>query len=69
MNNIEEGYERKTNNEFKQFLYVAKGSSGEVRSMLHIAKELNMISEKDFEYLNQESVEISKFLSGLIKTL
>jgi four helix bundle protein len=69
MNNIAEGFERKTNNEFKQFLYVAKGSSGEVRSMLHIAKELNIISDKDFEYLYQLSTEISKLLSGLIKTL
>jgi four helix bundle protein len=33
MNNIAEGYERKTNSEFKQFLYISKGSCGEVGSM------------------------------------
>ena len=44
MNNIAEGYERRTNNEFKHFLYIAKGSCGEVRSMLALALELNKIN-------------------------
>ncbi len=48
MNNIAKGFERKTNNEFKQFLFIAKGSSCEVRSMLYLAKELKRISENDF---------------------
>jgi four helix bundle protein len=69
MNNIAEGYERKTNNEFKQFLYIAKGSSAEVRSMLHLGNELNIIQKQDFERLYQMSEEISKVISGLIKTL
>ncbi len=69
MNNIAEGFERKSNNEFKQFLYIAKGSCGEVRSMLYLAKDLNKITENDFDLLNQLSEEISKILSGLIKTL
>lgn len=43
-NNIAEGFERKSNKEFSQFLYIAKGSCGEVRSMLHVAKELNYIT-------------------------
>jgi len=69
MNNIAEGFERKNNNEFKYFLFVAKGSCGEVRSMLILAKELNKLSESDSVELFKLSEEISKILSGLIKTL
>jgi len=43
MNNIAEGFERKTNNEFKYFLFIAKGSSGELRSKLYLALETNKI--------------------------
>jgi len=69
MNNIAEGFERKSNKEFKYFLYVAKGSCGEVRSMLLIAIELKKINPSDFESLLSLSTEISKMLYGLIKTL
>jgi len=69
MNNIAEGFERQTNNEFKQYLYVSKGSCGEVRSMLYLAKDLGKISDVEFDKLYAMSVEISKLLSGFIKTL
>jgi four helix bundle protein len=69
MNNIAEGYERRGNKEFKQFLYIAKGSSGEVRSMLYIGKEMNYLTNEEFEKMFNLSIEISKILSGLIKTL
>ncbi|MBN2891324.1 MAG: four helix bundle protein [Bacteroidales bacterium] len=69
MNNIAEGYERQTNKEFKQFLFIAKGSSAEVRSMLYLAKDLDKINDHQFEELYSLSLEISKLISGLIKTL
>lgn len=69
MNNIAKGFERKTNNEFKQFLFISKGSCGEVRSMLYLSKDLNKISESSFNKLFSLTEEISKILSGLIKTL
>ncbi len=69
MNNIAEGFERQTNKEFKQFLYIAKGSCGEVRSMLILAKELNKIDELKYKELYNLAIEISKLISGLIKSL
>jgi four helix bundle protein len=69
MNNIAEGFERQTNKEFKNFLFIAKGSCGEVRSMTSIAKDLGYISTKDYSSINSLTIETSRILSGLIKTL
>jgi len=69
MNNIAKGFERRTNKELINFLFIAKGSCTEVRSMLYIALELKYISKSKFDEWYLLSVEISKMLSGLIKTL
>src|SRR5260370_3003049 len=37
-NNIAEGFERGTTNELLQFIYIARGSAGEVRSMLGLVR-------------------------------
>ncbi len=69
MNNIAEGFERKSNNEFRQFLFISKGSAGEIRSMLYLGLELGYVTESEFLSSNDKAEEISKTLSGLIKTL
>lgn len=69
MNNIAEGFERQTNKEFKNFLYISKGSCGEVRSMLSLANDLNYINKNEFDRLYEFSMEISRILSGFIKNL
>lgn len=69
MNNIAEGFDRQNNNEFRRFLMYSKGSCGEVRSMLYIAKELNFISENIFNKLHELTIEISKMISVLHKKL
>lgn len=69
MNNIAEGFERSSNNEFKYFLFIAKGSCGELRSMLYLAREIEKISDTEFNDLYNSSMEISRMLSGFIKKL
>lgn len=69
MNNIAEGFERQTNKELKYFLFVAKGSCAEVRSMIHLAIDLKIIEVVRSEEIREETIEISKMLSGFIKTL
>ena len=68
-NNIAEGFERKSNNELRHYLYIAKGSSGEVRSMLGIARELEYISLQTYQNKLSELEEISKMLAGFIRNL
>jgi len=69
MNNIAEGFERKGDREFQRFLYIAKGSAGEIRSMLYLARELKYITEDRCSELLELSKEISKMLYGFIKSL
>ncbi len=64
--NIAEGFERGRRNEFVQFLHFAKGSAGEVRTQLYIAKDLGYISEAQFREALGLNAEISKMLGSLI---
>lgn len=69
MNNIAEGYERKGDKQLKHFLFIAKGSSGEVRSMLSVARTLGYIKEDKQTELSSLAEEVSKILSGFINKL
>ena len=57
--NIAEGYERKGSKETVQFLYIAKGSCGELRTQLYLATDLGYIEQQDGNKLITETVELS----------
>ena len=66
MSNIAEGFERGTKQEFLNYLYIAKGSSGEVRAQLYVALDAGYINIETFKYLNSLAIECSRLLSSFI---
>jgi four helix bundle protein len=68
-NNIAEGYERGSTKELIRFLYISKGSCGEVRSMIYLANKFGYISETDEDdYIHcciDLSVKINNYISYL----
>lgn len=66
--NIAEGSMRQTKKEFKQFLYVARGSMSEVEVWLQLSLDLKYLDEKTYKSLRAQCGEIGKLLNGLIKS-
>jgi four helix bundle protein len=67
--NIAEGFERDSKNQFIYFLTIAKGSCGELKTQLMIAKNMNYIDEKTYMQLAEKSTLTGKQLGGFIKYL
>lgn len=67
--NIAEGFDRKSNKEYLQFLQIAYGSSAEVETQLIIASRLGYISKENFNNLDEELIVIRKMLHKLIIVL
>jgi four helix bundle protein len=67
--NIAEGFERDGNKEFINFLYISKGSCGELRCQLYIAKDQEYLQAESFQEMYNLATEISVSLNKLIKYL
>jgi len=69
MANIAEGFARRTQKEFINFLGIAHASAAEVQSHLYIALDQNYISNKEFNLLYRMTEEVSKMIQGFINYL
>ena len=67
--NIAEGFERSSRKEYLLFLNIAKGSAGEVRSLLRVALEVGYISSPNYERLREEVMALSRRLYSQIKAI
>lgn len=69
MANIAEGFVRRSNKEFMQFLFIAMSSAAEVQSHLYIAVDQGYASKETFESIYKQADKTARIISGLIKYL
>ncbi len=67
--NIAEGAGRRSDKEFLQFLYISMGSIQEIDTQLLISLNLNYLTKSEYEILLTKLDQISKMISGLIKSV
>jgi four helix bundle protein len=67
--NIAEAKERETIAEFIRYLYIAKGSAGELKTQLQIAKEIGYLNQDCFKDLKERVEKPGAMIGALIKTL
>jgi four helix bundle protein len=69
MNNICEGFCRKSDAEFRQFLNISKGSSGEVKNMYYIAEDQRYVDKKTASDRRDKCQKLMNSLGGFMKYL
>lgn len=67
--NIAEGFERRSRKEYVNFLNIAKGSAGEVRSLVRVALEIGYFNHQTYNELYNQSLDLSRMLSSQIQAI
>ena len=67
--NLMEGSHRNNTGEYRQFVGISRGSAGELKYHLRLAKDLHYIPDNYYQNHLGELTEITKMLHGLIKSL
>ena len=67
--NIAEGFMRRHNKEYKQFLYIALGSSAELETQIILSEQLGFLKNEQSKNILANINELNKMIIGLIKCL
>jgi four helix bundle protein len=69
MSNIAEGFSRKTDRDFARYLDMARGSCGEVQSLLYVAMDIEYLQQSDFERLSALTNSTACLIGGFTSYL
>jgi four helix bundle protein len=69
MGNIPEGFVRRSNREFIQFLFISLSSAAELQSHMYVAMDQNYVTQEIFDNIYQQADKTAKMISGLITYL
>jgi len=69
MANIAEGFDRQSNREFVQYLYIASSSASEIQSHLYAALDLGYVKGEEFDTLYEQAQTVKKLINGFIAYL
>jgi four helix bundle protein len=69
MNNICEGFDAGSTNEFIRFLFYSRRSCSELQNCLYIASDLEYIGEDEFQKTYQHCEKVRQIIDGLIRYL
>ena len=69
ISNIAEGCESQNHASFVRYLYIARGSCGEVRAQTYIARDQEYVTQEEFDAICAKATETSRLIAGLIAYL
>jgi len=69
MGNIPEGFVRRSNKEFIQFLFISVSSAAELQSHMYVAMDQHYVTKEIFDNIYRQAEKTAKMISGLITYL